>query len=348
MSTLEPSDPHKVTAIVPCYNEEAHIEELVQELLRQDLAQEELELLFIDGMSEDRTPEILASYAADHPSIRVLKNEDRYVPHALNKGIREAKGDLIMILGAHASYPDHYIRHLSERLIQSGADCVGAPAVTDTLNKTTKSDTIKKVLAHPFGVGNSMFRIGIDEEREVDTVPFGCYLKQSLIDIGGYNEALTRNQDIELNKRLVRAGGRILLVPDIECKYYARDTYKALARNNFMNGLWIPLTLYITKDTSSLSIRHFIPLCFVLSLVLPLIAGIFMPVLLLLPPLILAFYFLVIFIVSVRDRSERTSLPRMLIAFFILHFSYGGGSLLGLFRFDKLASSGKHPLDQNG
>lgn len=333
---MEPFSTHKVTAIIPCYNEEAHIDKLVQDLLKQDIGQENLELLFVDGISEDRTPEILASYAAAHPSIRVLRNEKRYVPHALNKGIKEAEGDLIMILGAHASYPDQYIKYLSERLIQSGADCVGAPAVTDTLNNTPKSKAIKKVLSHPFGVGNSMFRIGIDEEREVDTVPFGCYLKQSLIDIGGYNEALTRNQDIELNKRLVRAGGRILLVPDIECKYFARETFKGLAKNNFLNGLWIPLTLYITKDTSSLSIRHFIPLAFVLSLILPLIAGIFIPLLLLLPLFILAFYFLFIFIISVQNKDNKTSLPYMLIAFFVLHCSYGVGSILGLFRLDTL------------
>lgn len=333
-----------VSAIIPCRNEEGYIEEVIEGLLEQDLPKERHELIFVDGSSEDRTPGILQRYADSYPHIRLLTNEKQHVPYAMNMGIEAAEGEIIIRLDAHASYPPNYLSFLSRKLKESGADNVGVPCITSTLGSDPKARAIRKVLSHPLGVGNSTFRLGTDQPQEVDTVPFGCYWKATLEKLGGYNPALHRNQDIELNKRLLARGGRIQLLPDISLLYYARESYRALARNNFRNGLWNILTLYITKDPSSLSLRHFIPLAFVLSLITPALAGIFMPVLLLLPLFVLTVYFLLIFMVSVRNKDDGTSLLHMLAAFFVLHSSYGVGSLLGLFRLDKLAPSERRPL----
>lgn len=329
----------EVSVIIPCFNEEKFIARLIEGLLEQDLPREEHELIFVDGMSNDRTREILRSYTERYDHIRLLDNEAQHVPQAMNKGITEAKGRIIVRLDAHADYPKNYLSYLVGKLKETGADNVGVPWKTRTLSSNPKARAIQKVLAHPLGVGNSHFRVGVNEAQEVDTVPFGCYWKETLQKVGGYNNALHRNQDIELNKRLLRQGGRILLLPDISLTYYARENYKELARNNYRNGLWNIRTIYITRDSGSLSLRHFIPLIFVLSLILPTIAAFFIPLAGLLPLLILGIYTLAILIVSIRTKDEHSSLTHMILSFFTLHFSYGIGSLVGLLRIDDLFRS---------
>ena len=67
-------------------------------------------------------------------------------------------------------------------------------------------------MSHPLGVGNSHFRIGTTEDRWVDTVPFGCYRREVFDRIGLFDEELVRNQDDELNLRLIRRGERITML----------------------------------------------------------------------------------------------------------------------------------------
>ena len=148
-----------------------------------------------------------------------------------------------------------------------------------------------------------------------------------------YDTRLVRNQDIELNKRIIRGGGKIVIIPDTFCTYLARENYKALAKNNFGNGKWNILTVYYTKEMRSLSVRHFVPLAFVLSLIVPTIVGGFGG-----PA------------VGGRGRARLVSLRALgmvsaklsaskglnffylLCSFITLHVSYGWGSLMGILK----------------
>ena len=131
---------------------------------------------------------------------------------------------------------------------------MGTVCKTDVLNKTPKTLAIREVLGNKFGVGNSTFRTGITEEQDVDTVPFGCWRREVFEKYGLYDVRLVRNQDIELNKRIKRGGGKIYILPDTYCTYLARETWSALAKNNYGNGKWNILTVWYTKMFSSLSI----------------------------------------------------------------------------------------------
>ena len=77
----------------------------------------------------------------------------------------------------------------------------------------------------------------------MDTVPFGCYRREVFEKIGVFDEEMIRNQDDEFNSRLICAGGRILLVPDIVCRYYARDSLKKLWNMFYQYGYFKPLAL---------------------------------------------------------------------------------------------------------
>ena len=266
-----------LSVICPIYNEAKYIDVCIQSVLLQDYPKEQLEVLFVDGMSKDGTRDIVNGYSKKYPFIRLLDNEKRIVPVAMNIGIRASKGNVIIRLDAHAQYPPNYFSVLVEKLKLLDADNVGVACRTDVLNKTPKTLAIREVLSNKLGVGNSTFRLGINKVMEVDTVPFGCWKRDVFDKYGFYDERLIRNQDIELNKRIVRGGGHIFIVPDTYCTYLARETFWGLAKNNFGNGKWNILTVFYTKQLNSLSIRHFIPLLFLLSLFLPLLFALFYP-----------------------------------------------------------------------
>jgi GT2 family glycosyltransferase len=191
-------------------------------------------------------------------------------------------------------------------------------------------------------VGNSDFRVGTDTPKEVDTVPFGCYKREVFEKYGYYDERLERNQDIELNKRILSGGGKIYLVPDVTCTYYARESLKALAKNNYANGRWNILTAYYTGTLRSLSLRHFVPLLFVLSLILPLLGAPLYPKLLYIPLISLISYMALVIIISLKLKDSKTDMLHIAAAFIVLHLSYGAGSLMGLIEVLRQKIKGKH------
>lgn len=320
-----------LSVICPIYNEEKYIAKCIDSILAQDYPKDNLEVIFVDGMSTDCTREIIAEYTAKYPFIRLIDNPERIVPTAMNKGILSSKGDVIMRLDAHATYAPNYFSVLVKALNELGADNVGAVCKTDVLNKTPKTIAIKEVLSNKFGIGNSTFRIGVNKVMEVDTVPFGCWRKEVFDKYGLYDVRLVRNQDIELNKRILRGGGKIYIVPDTYCIYLARENFLALAKNNYSNGKWNIFTVFYTKQFDSLSIRHFVPLTFVLSLIIPILFSVLYWPLALISLLSLLAYGTLLGTISAKlCMTKKLNFCYLLASFVILHLSYGFGSLIGL------------------
>jgi len=320
-----------ISIIIPILNEEKYIKKCLDSIIDSDYPKDSMEVLLIDGGSQDKTIEIIKTYQQKHSFFKLLHNPQKIVPVAMNIGIKKAQGEYIIRLDAHSSYPKEYFSKLIEYHYKLNASNVGGIVKTDVKNKTIKANSIKLVLSHPLGVGNSDFRVGVDEVKEVDTVPFGCYPKSVFKKYGLYDERLVRNQDIELNKRIINGGGKIYLVPDIECTYYARENFKDLSKNNFSNGKWNILTAYYTKTLNSLSLRHFIPLVFVLSLVFPLLLALININFLWIIVLSLSSYLALVIMLSLKLRENSNSFLYLVGSFLTLHLSYGFGSLVGIF-----------------
>lgn len=331
-----------LSVIIPTYNEEKYISQCIESLLKQDYPEENTEILVVDGMSSDRTREIVKSYIEKYPYIKLLDNPHRIVPFAMNAGIENASGEFIIRLDAHASYPEDYFSALMKYAKRHNTDNIGGICITEVKNNTKKSWAIKKVLSHKFGVGNATFRTGTSNPQIVDTVPFGCFRRDVFERFGKYDERLVRNQDIELNKRITKGGGKIMLIPEITCTYFARETFTGLAKNNYKNGFWNILTVYYTKNFQSLSLRHFIPLLFVLSLFLPILLSVFYFNLFLFALLSLALYTFALLIICFSISRHRVwKVFYLFPAFMLLHLSYGIGSIAGIFKILKLKLADK-------
>ncbi len=322
---------HKISIIIPTLNEEKYIAQCLDSILETTYTKDKMEVFVVDGMSQDKTREIVQEYHEEYSFIRLVSNPKKIVPVAMNLGISASNGEYIIRLDAHASYPKNYFSKLIEWHKKLNADNVGVVIETKVKNKTAKSNSIKQVLSHKFGVGNSLFRISVNKVVLADTVPFGCYKKSIFEKYGYYNEKLIRNQDIELNKRIINGGGKIYLIPELKCTYFARENFMALAKNNYANGFWNILTAYYTKTLNSLSLRHFIPLLFILSLIMPLIFSLFFPQVIWISFFSLVSYLSLVIIVSLRLKNSSNSITYLIISFLTLHFSYGMGSFMGVF-----------------
>ncbi|MBW1695560.1 MAG: glycosyltransferase family 2 protein [Deltaproteobacteria bacterium] len=222
-----------VTIIIPALNEEKHIQACINSLIEQDYPAERLEILVIDGMSEDRTALLVQALSTPQPMIKLLSNPHRIIPAALNIGIASAEGDIIMRADAHTRYEADYVRRSVKLLQMTEAANVGG--VITPVGRGLIGRVIAIAVCSPFGVGNAYYRFA-SKPMWVDTVAFGCWWKKTLIDIGGFNENYVANEDYELNYRLRASGGKILLDPGLKCRYVSRDSLGKLFRQYFFYG----------------------------------------------------------------------------------------------------------------
>ena len=322
-----------VSIIIPCRNEEGFIGKCLSSVTIQDYPQDKIEVLIVDGMSEDGTREIIGRYIKKNTGIRMLDNPDKVVPNALNIGIKNAQGEVIIRIDAHSIYEKDYISKCVKYLSEYNADNVGGIWITLPASDGIMARSIALSLSHSFGVGNAYFRIGSTKPRYVDTVPFGCYKKEVFKRIGLFDEDLIRNQDDEFNLRLIKNGGKILLVPEIVSYYYARDSLSKLSKMYFQYGYFKPLVAL--KIGAVLTWRQLIPVFFVGSLIIFFsLSLIFKPFLWLLV-LVLSFYIVanLYFSLQIAFRKGLKYLPVLPIVFSTLHFSYGVGYLKGIWDF---------------
>lgn len=327
-----PPDRSRVSVIVPCRNEAPHIAGCLDSLLSGDWPPERLEVLVVDGMSVDGTRDIVEAYAKRHPIVRLLSNPRKIAPVAMNIGITAARGDFVVRADAHATFPPDYLSRLVSWMQRSGADNVGGVLVTLPDGAGRMARAIARAVAHPFGVGNAHFRIGTTTPRWVDSVPFGCWRRSTLARIGLFDEELVRNEDDELNFRLIKAGGRLLLVPDVTVQYYARKRLALLWRTYWQYGFFKPLVA--RKVGAVITVRQLVPAGFVAAIVGSAIAAPFDPLAMLFLLLGTGIYALTTCAVALlASRPEMRMAPCLAAAFATIHLAYGAGYLCGLWQF---------------
>ncbi|MEP7153552.1 MAG: glycosyltransferase family 2 protein, partial [Nitrospira sp.] len=343
-----------LSIVIPCRNERAFIGGCLDSVLENDFPKEQLEILVVDGMSGDGTRQLLEAYASEHAFLFVLDNPRRVTPAALNIGIKRARGPIVMRMDAHARYDQHYISRCVDALGKYKVDNVGGIWKTLPRTETLVGRCIVNALSHPFGVGNSHFRLAQSTEPKfVDTVPFFCVRRWVLLELGGFNESLvrgedmefnlrlnqssvfnerlTRGQDMEFSLRLRKAGGRTLLVPDIVSYYYARSDLKSFCCHNWINGVWAILPFAYSR-VIPVSARHLVPLLFVGSLVVALALATWHSVFGWLFLAIWGGYSVANIMASLHVAWESKALRQafvMPIIFVMLHVGYGLGSLWG-------------------
>ena len=322
-----------VSVIVPCRNEKDWIGRCLASIVENTFPKDRLEVIVVDGMSDDGTRSIVESFAAKYPFVRLVDNPRRITPTALNLGIAASRGDIIMRMDAHYKYGSDYISSLAGWLARSGADNVGGVLVMEPAGPTALSPAIAVGVCHPFGIGNAYYRIGVTMPTAVDTVPFGCYRRGVFEWVGLFDEDLARNQDIEFNLRLIKAGGKILLVPAVVVYGNARPSLRTLARAYFQYGYFNPVV--IRKLGGKPHLRQAAAPLFVAALVVFTLAAPWYPAAAVALAAILCVYGSITAACCVTTAARRGLRcgAWLAVVFPVLHLSHGLGFLKGLFDF---------------
>lgn len=316
-----------VSAMIVVRNGEKVIGRCLDSLFGQDYPKDKYEILIIDGMSVDNTLKIVEAASTREVVVRVLKNPKKILACGWNIGIREARGDYVVRLDAHAIAESDFISKNIETLTRMPeVACVGGSM--ETRSTTLLGKAISNVLSSPFGVGNSKFRTS-KKAQYVDTVAYGMYRRAVILQAGGLNEELGRNQDIDLHGRIRRAGWKFYLETSIRTTYFSRDNYYDFIKQAWQNGWWNIVSF--VNNMNSLSVRHLVPLMFVSGLIV-LTVGSFISqtVLLGLICLICIYFTLTLIASTLHAKIIWIYIPINPFLYFSLHTSYGIGSLASL------------------
>ena len=322
-----------VSVVIPARNEEKFIGRCLESLVTNDYPKKHLEILAVDGASEDKTKEVIQEYVQKYPFIKFFENPEKYTPISMNIGIKNAKGDVIILAGAHSTYNPDYISKSVHYLEKCDADNVGGVLKTLPATNTYPARAIALALSSFFGTGGASFRVGGNKPQWVDTVFGGCFRREIFDKIGFYNENLIRSQDMEFSIRLHNAGGKILLAPDIITTYHPKSTFGSFFTHNIKDGVWAILPM--KYGAPPFKLRHLIPLLFVLGIFGPLIPSIWYKPFIFLTAAILALYILASLYFSTRiaiSEKKLALIPYLVTAFATRHFGYGIGSMVGLIK----------------
>jgi len=310
-----------VSVIMPCYNEEKYIGKSLESLI-DDYCLENCEIIVVDGMSEDRTQDIVNSFIKKGLPIRLFRNDKKLQVHGLNLALSKAKGEIIVRADAHCLYPSGYIRKCVDLLMTEDALNVGGMMLPK--GEKTVQKAIALALRHPLGVGDARWHLG-NYNGYTDTVYLGTFRKKLLEDIGLYDSKSSANEDAELNIRILKAGGKVYLDSSIQVTYFPRESLKELAVQYYRYGRGRCYTTL--KHKKMTSYRQIAPVLLVIGLFFSIISSFLQPLFLLFP----LSYLCVVFLTALLSWPKQ-SIPfkqRIFtgLAFLSMHTSWGVGFL---------------------
>ena len=305
-------------------NESEAIGRCLDSIFSQDYPEKKTEILVADGGSTDGARQKVESLMRQHPNLRIVENLRRRTPSGLNAGIRSARGEIVIILGAHTRIKEDFIRRNVEAMERKQVDCTGGTQIN--VGETFIQKAIGFAMGSPFGLASAPYRFSRNEQF-VDTVVYAAYKRSLFDEVGFFDEELFLSEDAEMNWRIRKAGHRIFYSPKIVSYYYPRKTITGLFKQLFRYG--ILRVNVIKKHLDAVKWIHLVPLLFLTGLILCLALRFWSVVIFL-----LGFYVLAVLYYSLRIaiREGFTYLPVLPLLLMTIHLSWGLGFVVGLFR----------------
>ena len=309
-----------VSVVIPVLNEEQHLRNSVEAILRQDYPGN-FDVCLALGPSRDHTDDVARVLTQRFANVRTVANPTGATPVVLNAAIRATSGEIVVRVDGHAVLPDGYITRAVETLQRTGAVNVGGVQLSEGTTPFERAVAI--ALSSPFGMGGARFHTG-GTEGPVDTVYLGVFRRTAIEAVGLFDERLIRNQDYELNIRLRDAGGVVWFDPQLAVSYRPRPNLSRLARQYFEYGAWKRAVLRL--HPGSLRIRQVVPPIAVVAMLAALIASPWLPIALVVPGI----YALAVVAASVVTgrRHGLGAIMRLLVIFPTMHMAWGLGFLL--------------------
>ena len=320
------TDSPLVSVVIPCRNEVKSIRSTVLAILAGDY--QNLEILVVDGMSEDGTRAELEKLSQEDSRVRMIDNPNKKTPYAFNLGVVNARGEFVQIVGSRNVLASNYISILMYNLeTQPDVACVGGDF--QHVSDTPSGEYLAQAMESKFGVGFGNYRT-MQQNAYVDTVGIPMYRRSIFSDVGLFDENLTRNQDDDFNFRVRAKGYKILYVHAAKATYLVRASYKKAFHQFSQYGYF---KVFVNRKHKAVTtMRQLVPPVFVLVWLVGLPLSLFsLTVASFLSTLAFVYIVLGLFM----STSVGSVMDRLYVTFncAILHFGYGWGYLRGVWDF---------------
>jgi GT2 family glycosyltransferase len=331
----------KLSVVIPCRNEVAHIEACITAIFASQLPENcTLSVFVVDGMSNDGTLDVITTLKNTHSTLHLIENKKQLTPFAFNLGIHaDETADYVQIIGARQLVSADYLV-IALKSLQENEEiwCTGGRVNNIYLNDTGRF--IAHAMSTAFGMGLGNFRT-LEKSSFVDTVGTPMYPLWVFTKIGFFDEELIRNQDDDFNYRITKAGGKIYYCHETSLEYYVRGNFNGLWRQFFQYGYW---KVYVNKKHKTVTTsRQLVPSLFMLYLLAVPFMFFFGPLIGLISMLPFAMYLLMLIFFSLKSAGSVNGFVQIGLAYLIVHFSYGLGYLKGICEF---LIFGKKPSDK--
>jgi GT2 family glycosyltransferase len=313
-----------VSIVIPMFNEAEAIERCIKSIFGQDYPQSLIDIVVADGGSLDGAREVVERLAAVHPNVRIVENPNRRTPAGLNAGIRNARGEVVIILGAHTRIQQDFVRLNVETMRRTGAPVTGGTQVN--VGETFIQKTIGIAMGSPFGLASAPYRFST-QEQQVDTVVYAAYRRDLFDEVGLFDEERFISEDAEMNWRIRKAGHCIYYNPKIVSFYYPRKTFRLLCRQLYRYG--ILRVNVIKKHFDAAKPVHLVPVLTLAAAVVLLATRQWIPLLAL-----FGLYAAAVAVFSVRAAKIHglRTLTVLPFLFPLIHLSWGLGFVVGIFK----------------
>lgn len=323
-----------VSIVCVTYNEEKLIEKTIESFLSQQLNEFEIEIIIVDGNSEDGTRKIVEGYTNKFSNICLIDNPERKNPFGRNLGVQYANGDYIAILGAHTVYSTDYLKVCLNEMNRTDSIGAGGKVITSINSDSNEAQLCELILTNKFGVSGESFRTV--KEGYTSMVNYPVFKKEVFEKVGLYDTKLHRNQDNDFNSRVIAKGYKLYNTWKTACWYYPSDTLSGIFSYAFTNGYWNGISL--KRKPQTMKLHHYVPFIFVLVLFLLLAAGsagmlfkLSLPFKLLSSVILLHLLTGFGFALGINKYRTIKNVLALPFLFFIFHVSYGFGTLKGIF-----------------
>ncbi len=324
-----------VTFIIVFRNAECSLADLLTDISEQDYPHDKFEILCVDGCSTDNSLNIIYDFQSHHADLffKILSNPGKILSAGWNVALAHAKGEVILRVDAHSRIPRDFIRKNVDA-ISRGESIVGGARVSRVPNEKWPA-FFALAEESRFGAGAAGFKHP-GPARYVETLAHAAYRKHIFSLVGGYDERLVRNQDMEIHYRMRQAGFKFYFNPEIVSFHFPRSNMSGLLKQKFGTGYWIAITASISPKC--FCARHFVPAIFVFACLVSLIFAMLKNVVPLVILILIYFFCAVFFSFRAMREANKDVKPLCCMlpgTFFLIHFAYGVGTLAGMFNIPK-------------
>ncbi len=322
----------KVSFIIIAYNAQSKLNNIFNDLIKQDYPLNKIEIILVDSNSSDDTKKTLLEFKANNEDlferILVLDNPKKILPCGWNIALKHSSNELILRVDAHSSIPENFFSANVEAQ-ESGEYITGGLRTSIIDENNAWQQTLLIAETSLFGSGIAKYRRQ-SSKGYVSTLAHACYRRSLFEEVGGYDERLARTEDNEMHYRMKEAGYKFLLDPAIHSYHHVRSSAKAMIKQKYLNGYWIGLTLGISPKCFSL--YHFIPLVFVLALIATTLFTLVsaLPLMLLLGTYLT--FIILNTVLSILGKPFKIQFLMLPFLFISLHLAYGLGTIVGIIK----------------